>query len=147
MEGGRDVGLGSQLALQRQAALGVGRNSDQDQGPHCFLCWELPIPQAWEGLHKKTALSLLLPTSGAQGGKGRADPALAMWGAYQRIQGHGVGEGKLTLCFLYPDWGWDPPTAVTISTSFCCVLYMGIFISCLTMLCSCGLSTSEETVF
>lgn len=100
MEGGRDLGLGSQLALQRQAALGVGRNSDQDQGPHCFLCWELPIPQAWEGLHKKTALSLLLPTSGAQGGKGRADPALAMWGAYQRIQGHGVGEGKLTLCFL-----------------------------------------------
>lgn len=97
--------LGSQPALQRQVALDVGRNSS---GPCCFLCWELPIPQAWEGLHKKTAPSLLSPTSGAQGGKGREGPALVMWGAYQRIQGHDTGEGELAICFLYPDWGWDP---------------------------------------
>lgn len=70
---------------------------------------------------------------------GRAGPALAMWrGHTKESRGQGVSRacGPLLPPFRL---GWDPSPAITISTSFCCMLYMDIFISCLKMLCSCGL--------
>lgn len=146
-----EVGLGSQPSLQEAGSWGPREELPETQGPHCLLYWP------WGTLHKETAPSLLAPTSwalgwvgGGEGGKGRSSSG-NVEGTYQRIQGQALGEGGRTWQAGPPylptlGLGSSPP-AVTISTSFCCVLYMDVFISCLTMLCSCGLSTSEETVF
>jgi hypothetical protein len=92
----------------------------------------------------------MAPTSRAQGGEaGQVQPwqRVCVWvGGHTKESRGRVWAGHAGPLLPPLRLGWDPP-AVTISTSFCCVLYMDVFISCLTMLCSCGLSTSEETVF
>lgn len=108
--GGRHQGSGVGIPAfpsRGRRLWGLGKSSlTETQGPHCLLCWP------WGTLHKETAPSLLAPTSWALGwvGKGRSSSAV-LGGAYQRIQGQGLGGGqtrKLALSFLYPDWGWGP---------------------------------------
>lgn len=154
--GVRAVELGTQLSLQAAAPLrGLGSSWANPQGPSTSFAGLFVFP-GLEALHTKTApsCSTYLMSTGQDG---RVGPALAMLGAYQRIQGWSVGgaacpagEGTRAVRLSTPSAKvglGSCPSAVTISTSFCCVLYMDIFISCLIMLCSCGLSTSEETVF
>lgn len=141
---GREVGLGTQLSLQAAAPLGGWVGVHESLGsPHFAGLFLFP---GLEALHKKTAPSCSTYLM-SMGQDGRAGPALAMLGGIPKNPGmeHRGGRAGPPLPLL--TLGWGPLSALTHSYLICCMLYMGVFISCLMMLCSCGLSTSEETVF
>lgn len=83
----------------------------------------------------------------SMGQDGRAGRALAMLGGIPKNPGMESGGGRTGPPLPLLTLGWDPLSAVTHFYLICCMLYMGVFISCLKILCSYGLSTSEETVF
>lgn len=141
---GREVELGAQQPLQAAAHLGGWVVHGPVPGAPTSSAGLFLFP-GLEALHKKTApgCSTYLKSVGQDV---RARLALAMLGGIPKNPGMERGGGRRPSLPSADVGLGSSPSAATISTSFCCVLYMGIFISCL-MLCRCGLSTSEETVF